>query len=92
MPDEKFVHWRVWKNKKHENISDQDLIEALKASASIRQALFSIGLSDAGANYNRARRLINKYNLTLLKPEVQIKEAFCIDCGKPVYPGSNRCV
>lgn len=80
------------KNKKHNDISDEELIQALKISSSIRKALFSLGLSDAGANYNRARKLINDYNLVLLKTESKAKEIFCIDCGKPIYPGSTRCI
>lgn len=79
------------KNKKHENITDEQFIEALKNSASIRQALISLNLSDAGANYNKARVLMNKYNISL-KIKQKNNENFCIDCGKPIYPSSTRCI
>ena len=71
--------------------SDQELIQALKTHSSIRQALFSLGLSDAGANYNRARNLLNQYNIQLNKKPLKEKESFCIDCGKAIYPTSTRC-
>lgn len=80
------------KNKNHIDISDEDLILALQSSFSIRQALFSLGLSDAGANYNRARVLMNKYNISLKQKKQIEKENFCIDCNKSIYPGSKRCI
>ena len=81
------------KNKKHTDISDEELIESLKISSSIRQALFSVGLSDAGANYNRARALINQYKISLnSQKQINNKENYCIDCGAPIYPESTRCI
>ena len=79
------------KNKNHQDVKDEELLQALKTSSSIRQALFSLGLSDAGGNYNRARALLNKYDITLNKT-CKEKENYCIDCGKPIYPDSIRCV
>ena len=79
------------KNKKHKDISDDELIIALQKSSSIRQALFSLGLSDAGSNYDRARILMNK-NKIKLNHKYQPKENFCIDCGKSIYPESTRCI
>ena len=79
------------KNKKHIDITDEELINTLKNSASIRQALLTLGLSDAGANYTRARTLMNKYNIQLNSQPLKNKENFCIDCGKPIYPESTRC-
>lgn len=78
------------KNKNHQDISDDELLMALQNSPTIRQALLSLGMSDAGANYNRARALMNKYNITL-NHNYQEKENFCVDCGKSIYPGSTRC-
>ena len=51
----------------------------------------SLGLSDSGANYTRARKLISKYNIQLNKTVTKEKESFCLDCGKVIYPGSIRC-
>lgn len=77
--------------KKHENfsISDDKLAEALQNSSSIRQALFSLGLSDAGANYTRARKIMGDRNIYLLKSDRE--QCYCIDCGKPVSVSSTRC-
>ena len=78
------------KNRKHKEISDDELLTALQNSSSVRQALLSLGMSDAGVNYNRARVLMNKYDITF-NHNYQEKENFCVDCGKPIYPGYIRC-
>ena len=80
------------KNKKHNDVSDDDLLKALKNSTSIRQALFSVGLSDAGGNYTRARTLMNQNGVSLIVTPEKEKESFCVDCGKSIYPGSIRCI
>lgn len=85
------------KNKKgiRKEISDEELINALKSFPSIRQALFSLGMSDAGANYERVRILIkNNPNLEILKDKnfsSLKKEKTCIDCGKIISLTSIRC-
>lgn len=79
------------KNKKHSVISDFDLIQALQNSTTIREALLSLEMSDAGANYTRARKLIKDNNIKLL-PKNSIKESFCEICGEVIYPGSTICV
>ena len=45
-------------------VEDEILVEALKNSTSIRQALISVGLAGRGGNYDRAHELIIKYNIT----------------------------
>lgn len=80
------------KNKKQSDITDDELIIALQNSSSIRQALLSLGMSDAGGNYTRARQLIKDNNIHLAEKTLKEKENFCIDCGKVIYPGSLRCV
>ena len=80
------------KNKKQSDITDDELIIALQNSSSIRQALLSLGMSDAGGNYTRARQLIKDNNIHLVEKTLKEKENFCIDCGKVIYPGSLRCV
>lgn len=55
------------KNKKCQNfeiISDEKFIEILKSSDNIRQALLQLNLVPAGANYDRAKKLIEKYQIT----------------------------
>lgn len=41
-------------------VSDEDLLNALKQTSNIRQALISVKLSPRGANYVRATKLLNK--------------------------------
>jgi len=45
------------KGKSGKRVNDEDLIQALKNSVSIRQALISVGLSPKGDNYIRAKKL-----------------------------------
>ncbi len=48
-------------------VSDEEFIQALQHSQSIRQALLSLGLTPKGANYDRAYNLIAKNNIEHLK-------------------------
>lgn len=50
------------KNKKP-TVPEDLFVQALKDNKSIRQALIKLNLSPAGANYERARELIEKYNI-----------------------------
>jgi predicted restriction endonuclease len=52
------------KTKTSDNIvSDEDFILALKSTKNIRQALIKLGISPAGANYTRAKRLMEQYDI-----------------------------
>ena len=53
--------WR--KPKKRIVVTDEYFVKALQNHRNIRQALLALGLSAKGANYNRARELIHKYNI-----------------------------
>ena len=44
-------------------VSEEDFVLALKTKSNIRQALISLGLAPKGANYTRAKNLIEKYNI-----------------------------
>lgn len=55
------------RNLKQTVISDGEFVSALIDSANIRQALGKLGLTQKGANYQRAYDLIYKHNLTHLK-------------------------
>lgn len=79
------------KNKHSQEVLDEELIQALKSSSTIRQALLSLNMSDSGANYTRARNLIASHDIELIKNSLKDKESFCVDCGKVIYPGSTRC-
>lgn len=50
-------------HKRTEIISDEEMIEALKTTPNVRQALLKLGLTARGANYERAYNLINKYQI-----------------------------
>ena len=78
------------KNIKKASISDEEFIQVLRNSSSIRQALFTLKLSDAGANYTRARKLINESHITFSSSNKTEKENYCI-CGKSILPGSQYC-
>lgn len=60
-------NWRGKNIKKSERkiISEEDFVKALKENTSIRQALISLGLTGAGANYERANQLIAKYDIKM---------------------------
>jgi len=45
-------------------VSDDELIDALKSSPNIRQALLKVGLSAKGGNYKRALNLTNKASVS----------------------------
>lgn len=49
------------------SISEEDFVQALKDSTSIRKALKLLDLTQSGGNYDRAHELIEKYNLSHLK-------------------------
>ena len=77
------------KNIKNHSVSDEELLEALQNAPSIHQALIKAGLSTAGANYNRARKMVNDYGLLHLYKK--ITENYCIDCGAPITSNALRC-
>ena len=52
--------------------TDDEFAQALQGSPNIRQALLKLGLSAKGANYERAREIIQKYNITHLMPKEKL--------------------
>lgn len=44
-------------------VSDEELVEAIKNTDSIRQALLFVGLTPKGGNYSRAYNLKEKYKI-----------------------------
>lgn len=79
------------KNNKHKEISDEELIIALQNSPSIRQALFSLGLSDAGANYKRARNLITNNPVKNILVDNHEYIYICEDCGRYISKNAKYC-
>ena len=79
-------------------VSEDELVEALKNSPNVRQALIKVGLTGKGKNYDRCYNLIRKYNLgkcvedekqennkeenNVWKQKYRRKEYFCEKCGK----------
>ncbi len=54
------------KNKKKESsvtITEDDFVEVLRNTPNIRQALLKLNLAPAGANYSRAKELLDKYQI-----------------------------
>ena len=51
------------KQKEKALVSEEQFVEALKATPNIRQALILLGLTPYGGNYVRANALIEKYNI-----------------------------
>ena len=85
------------KTKPKIQVTDEQLIEALKSSQSIHQALLKVGLSTAGANYDKAKILINKYGLSLAIPNNgqytdKFTKYYCPDCGIEITKGAKRCL
>lgn len=77
-----------------ENVSDTQLLEALINSKTVREALLSVGMTDAGINYQRAKRLLDKFNCFVgqnLSNEQVIKENFCPKCGKMINLKAKYC-
>ena len=71
-------------------VTDEELLTALLESENIREAVLKVGLSTAGANYNRVRNLIQKHQIE----KFYIKEKrlqYCLDCGAPIDNGAVRC-
>lgn len=90
------------KNKAKKNpITEEDFVEALKTSSSIRQALQKIGINySAKYYYDKAHYLIDKYQITQLsKPSTKTKPKKeqkkepnrCVDCGKIIGTRARRC-
>lgn len=81
------------KNRNKKECSDEEIIEALQTHKSIRQALFSLGMSDAGANYEHVRTLIqNNADEAILTDSSNKKQTkYCPDCGKIISSQAIRC-
>lgn len=78
------------KNIYQNNVSEEELVQALLDCESIREALLKVGLSTAGANYSRVRALIQKHKIE----KFYIKERkfhYCLDCGAPIDEEAVRC-
>ncbi len=55
------------KNLNKKEKTDEEFVQALREATSIHQALRILGLVPGGGNYDRARRIIQEYNIEHLK-------------------------
>jgi len=89
------------KIRNYQIISETNFVKALKESNNIREALISLNLFPMGANYDRANRLMKKYDIDKVKfiddtaNEVTRKRyprepKYC-ECGKQIKYKSTMC-
>ena len=84
-------------NKEIINFTEEEAIEALKATANVNQATKFIGCSQGGANWIRVNNIKNKYNIIQLNnkalkedgyikttPVKTSKITYCKKCGRPL--------
>ena len=83
------------KNIQHRQVTDEELKRALEFQPNIRQALFALHMSDAGANYERVRSLIQQQNIEIGKYcENKITDRqlnHCKICGKVISRTAVYC-
>lgn len=85
--------------KRIDSITDEDILQAIGNSYTIREALFSLGLSDAGYNYSRVRELLafNPQISCKQRPILNVKRNYakgkrCPICNKVIGDTSTYCV
>jgi hypothetical protein len=80
-------------------LTDEQFLDALKNTTSIRQALQKVGINYAAKYYyDKAHELIDRYGI-VQKPKKERKpktrqhkkQKICVDCGKPVHTDAKRC-
>lgn len=87
--------------RKRAPITEEQFVEALQSSSSIRQALQKIGINYAAKYYyDKAHKLMDKYHIIQKKTqnkienkeEKQRKESnYCVDCGRKIDNKATRC-
>lgn len=91
--------------RKRAPITDEEFVEALRQTSSIRQALQKLGINYAAKYYyDKAHSLMDEYQIVQKKKtsakdkkkETKTKkkkeQQRCLDCGKPINSKSKRCV
>lgn len=85
---------------KFNEVSDEELLDALNTTPNIHQALIKVGFAPYGSNYQRAKQLKNDPNFKRQSLEQNSfkrksthseKENYCVDCGKRINKNSIRC-
>lgn len=88
--------------RKRLSITEEQFVEALQNSSSIRQALQKLGINYAAKYYyDKAHKLMDKYQIiqkkkTQDKTKNEIKQRkelnYCVDCGKIIDNRATRCI
>lgn len=83
----------VGKNKfsSKSQISEEEVIKALKETINVSRACVKLGLSPYGASHNRVSKIKDKHSIVQKKSNLGSKK-YCKDCGVVVSFESVRCV
>lgn len=86
-------------------ITDEQFIEALRQTTSIRQALQKLGINYAAKYYyDKAHKLMDEYQIVQkkktssksekkeVKPRKKKEQHYCPNCGKAISPDATRCI
>ena len=57
--------WRG-RNKREKSVSDKEIWDAVQITSNIRQALIYVGMASKGQNYERVKRVINRFSIKQL--------------------------
>ena len=77
------------KNKEKIELNEEELVEALKSSNNIHQALIKVGKTD-GNWYPKVRQIMKKHGIEFAKETANAKKP-CPKCGKLIKKGSSLC-
>ena len=77
------------KNKERLGLNEEELVEALRTSENIHQALVKIGKTD-GRWYPKVREIMKKHNIVFCNEKQESK--LCPNCGKPISKKATVCL
>lgn len=77
------------KNKEKIELNEEELVEALKSSDNIHQALVKVGKTD-GNWYSKVRQIMKKHGIEFVKETANIQKP-CPKCGKLIKKSSSLC-
>ena len=76
------------KNKNRISVSDKEFVDALQESNSIYDAIKKLGISSGKYAYERANKLIDEYNISLLDNRIL---NYCKKCGVEISKEAEYC-
>jgi len=88
-------------NTSNKKVEDEEMIDAIKISITMSEALRKCGLVEKGGNFKRVRRIMGKYKVQLKKKEIKEsktknkilnKEVFCPQCGSKFKGRGKVCI